>query len=46
MAEKLTAMGTPDAERNVGNKINQGGFTAAFFVQWLAVIGVKEIRLG
>lgn len=45
LAEKLTAMGIPETERNLANKISRGGFTAAFFVQCLVAIGANEIRL-
>jgi hypothetical protein len=45
LAEKLTAMGTPETERNIANKISRGGFTAAFFVQCLEAIGAREITL-
>lgn len=46
LAEKLTAMGIPETERNIANKISRGGFTAVFFVQCLEAIGAKEIRIG
>lgn len=45
LAEKLTAMGTPESERNIANKISRGGFTAAFFLQCLAAIGTDTLRL-
>jgi len=45
LAEKLTAMGTPETERNIANKISRGGFTAAFFIQCLSAIGSRELRL-
>lgn len=45
LAEKLTAMGYPDSERNIANKISRGGFTAAFFLQCLSAIGVQSLRL-
>jgi hypothetical protein len=45
LAEKLTAMGVPETERNLANKISRGGFTAAFLVQCLEAIGSSEIRL-
>jgi hypothetical protein len=45
LAEKLTAMGTPDSERNIANKISRGGFTAAFFLQCLRAIGCSVLRL-
>ena len=45
LAEKLTAMGIPESERNLANKIARGGFTAAFLVQCLTAIGVSSLRL-
>ncbi len=45
LADKLTADGTPESERNIANKISRGGFTAAFFLQCLSVIGCQSLRL-
>ncbi len=45
LAEKLTAMGIPETERNIANKISRGGFTAVFFVQCLEAIGAREVSL-
>jgi hypothetical protein len=45
LAEKLTAMGIPETERNIANKISRGGFTAAFFLQCLSAIGCSVLRL-
>ena len=45
LAEKLTAMGTPESERNLANKISRGGFTAAFFLECLVAIGCQTLRL-
>lgn len=45
LAEKLTAIGVPESERNLANKIARGGFTAAFFIQCLTAIGVTSLRL-
>ncbi len=45
LAEKLTAMGIPESERNIANKISRGGFTAVFFVQCLIAIGAPKIDL-
>lgn len=45
LAEKLTAMGAPETERNLANKISRGGFTAAFFIQCLVAIGCSVLRL-
>lgn len=45
LAEKLTAMGVPESERNIANKISRGGFTGAFMLQCFAAIGATTIRL-
>lgn len=45
LAEKLTAMGIPETERNLNNKISRGGFTAAFFLQCLEAIGSRSLQL-
>jgi hypothetical protein len=45
LAEKLSAIGIPETERNIANKISRGGFTAAFFIQCLVAIGCTSLRL-
>lgn len=45
LAEKLTALGVPETERNLANKISRGGFTAAFFIQCLKAIGTDTLHL-
>lgn len=45
LADKLTAMGIPESERNIANKISRGGFTGAFLLQCLAAVGAQTIRL-
>src|SRR5206468_3055322 len=45
LAEKRTAMGSPETEPNIANKISQGGFTAAFFIQCLSAVGCITLRL-
>ncbi len=45
LAERLTAMGIPETDRNITNKISRGGFTAAFFLQCLSAIGCTTLRL-
>jgi uncharacterized protein DUF6471 len=45
LAERLTAMGTPETDRNIANKVSRGGFTAAFFLQCLSAIGVSTLHL-
>jgi hypothetical protein len=45
LADKLTAIGIPETERNISNKLSRGSFTAVFFVQCLTAIGTHTIRL-
>lgn len=45
LADKLSAIGIKDNERNISNKIGRGTFTAVFFVQCMEAIGAKNIRL-
>jgi Domain of unknown function (DUF6471) len=45
LAEKLAAIGVTENERNLNNKISRGGFTAAFLLQCLEVVGSNSIRL-
>lgn len=45
LAEKLTAMGIQETEKNVANKIARGGFSGAFFLQCLAALGVQTLHL-
>jgi Domain of unknown function (DUF6471) len=45
LAEKLTSMGIPEKERNLNNKVSRGGFTAAFFLQCLEAVGVRDLRV-
>lgn len=45
LAERLTAMGIPESERNIANKIARGGFTAVFLVQCLEAAGCEVLRL-
>ena len=41
LAERLTAAGTAEAEPNIANKLSRGGFSAAYFLKCLEVIGCK-----
>ena len=43
LAERLTALGLPENERNISNKISRGGFTAAFFFQCMHALGTRRI---
>ena len=45
LAEKLAEIGVVENERNLNNKISRGGFTAAFLLQCLSVIGASDLRL-
>jgi hypothetical protein len=45
LADRLEAIGIKDTERNIANKIARGGFTAAFFLQCMEAIGVKNLPL-
>ena len=45
LAEKLAEIGVTENERNLNNKISRGGFTAAFLLQCLEVIGASSLRL-
>jgi hypothetical protein len=45
LAEKLAAIGVEENERNLNNKISRGGFTAAFLLECLGVLGVHTLRL-
>ena len=45
LAEKLSEIGVVENERNLNNKISRGGFTAAFLLQCLEVVGASSLRL-
>ena len=45
LAEKLSALGVADNERNLANKISRGSFTAAFFMMCMDAIGVRQVSL-
>ena len=45
LADKLTAMGAPESEANIKNKISRGGFTAVFLLQCLVAIGCSNLRI-
>lgn len=45
LAEKLGEIGVSETDRNLNNKISRGGFSAAFLLQCLAAIEVKDLRL-
>lgn len=45
LADRLTAIGTPETERNIANKISRGSFTAAFFMMCMDAIGAQTLSL-
>lgn len=45
LVERLGETGVTETEANLRNKISRGGFTASFFVQCLAAMGVSVLRL-
>jgi hypothetical protein len=45
LVEKLAGIGVEEKEVNVRNKLSRGAFTAAYFLQCLEAIGVKDLRL-
>lgn len=45
LAERLTAIGIPDNELNIKNKIGRGSFTAVFFIQCLTAIDCHTVHL-
>ncbi len=45
LAERLGEIGVSENERNLNNKISRGGFTAAFLLQCLKVIGAHTVRI-
>jgi len=45
LAKRLTDMGIPTQEPSVRNKLSRGKFSAAFMLQCLEAIEVKELRL-
>lgn len=45
LAEKLAEIGVKDSAVNIRNKVARGGFSAVFFVQCLAAIGVAKIEI-
>ena len=45
LVEKLAAIGVPEKEVNVRNKLSRGTFTATYLLQCLEALGVRELRL-
>ena len=46
LVKLLADIGVEDNERNVGNKIARGTFSAAFLLQCLAAMKVTNLHLG
>jgi hypothetical protein len=45
LVSALAKLGVKEEEHNLRNKVARGKFTAAFFIQCLAAVGLKELRL-
>lgn len=45
LVERLESIGVTEDERNLGNKVSRGKFTAAFMLQCLSALGSQELRL-
>jgi hypothetical protein len=45
LADKLSALGIKENERNISNKIGRGTFTAVFFVQCMVAIECNTIHI-
>jgi hypothetical protein len=45
LVDRLAKIGVEEKEVNVRNKLSRGTFTAAYFLQCLEAIGVKELRI-
>ena len=45
LVEKLAAIGIDEKEVNIRNKLARGKFSAAFFLQCMESVGIREIRL-
>ena len=45
LVEKLAGIGVEEKEANVRNKLSRGAFTAAYLIQCLEAVGVRELRL-
>ena len=45
LAERLTAMGFPETEASVSQKIRRGTFQFGFFVQCIVALGLNEVTV-
>ncbi len=45
LVEKLASIGVEEKEVNVRNKLSRGAFTAAYLLQCLDAMGIRDLRL-
>lgn len=45
LVDKLASIGVQETEPNIRNKLARGKFTAVFFIQCLAAIDTKEVKI-
>lgn len=45
LQQRLAAVGVEENERNLRNKVMRGTFSAAFWIQCLVALGVRNIQL-
>ena len=45
LANRLSALGIEEDEKNIAKKVSRGSFTAIFLFQCLAAIGCEDLRL-
>lgn len=45
LAKKMNAIGIPETQMNIANKINRGTFNFTFALQVFEAIGLKNLRL-
>jgi hypothetical protein len=46
LAARLAAMGVPETEQNIANKISRGGFSAVFLIQCMEAVGCRNLQIG
>ena len=46
MEPRLAALGVPESEQSIANKISRGSFSAMFMIQCLDAIDCKTLRVG
>lgn len=45
LAQRLTDMGIPETKASIASKLSRGGFTAAFMLATMKVIGCEKIAI-